>query len=79
MKKVLATIMVLLSFGNMYDIVLILNGTYLSPFSISLIGDVSTRTYLIYKITTVIAMLFVAFKIFNPETFENNHTTHHDR
>ena len=67
MKKVVAIIMVLLSFGIMYDIVSVLNGSYLPPYNISLFGDVSTMTYLIYKITSAVAMLFVAFKIFNPE------------
>tara|TARA_R100001143_G_scaffold63591_1_gene73017 strand:+ start:37894 stop:38133 length:240 start_codon:yes stop_codon:yes gene_type:complete len=79
MKKVVAIIMVLISFGTMYDIVLILNGTYLPPYSISLIGEVSTRAYLMYKITSVIAMLFVAFKIFNPEIDEKGHLAKLDR
>lgn len=78
MKKVVAIIMVLLSFGIMYDIVSILVGSYLPPYSISLMGEVSTRTYLIYKITSVIAMIFVAFKIFNPEVDLNEKTSQMD-
>lgn len=67
MKKIVAVFLILLSFANLYDTVLILNGTFLPPYTISLFGEMSTNTYLFYKISSAIVMLFVAYKIFNPD------------
>lgn len=67
MKKIVAVFLILLSFANLYDTVAILNGSFTPPYSISLFGEVSTQTYLFYKITSALAMLFVAYKIFNPD------------
>lgn len=67
MKKIVAVFLIFLSFANLYDTVLILNGTFLPPYTISLFGEVSTNTYLFYKISSAIVMLFVAYKIFNPD------------
>ena len=67
MKKIVAVFLILLSFANFYDTVLILKGTFLPPYTISLFGEVSTNTYLFYKISSAIVMLFVAYKIFNPD------------
>ncbi len=67
MKKIVAVFLILLSFANLYDTVLILNGTFLPPYTISLFGEVSRNTYLFYKISSAIVMLFVAYKIFNPD------------